>query len=165
MGLFFVIGLPCFGPLNYLLRPKSICTFIIFVTTGPRYVPIIFLLSPNILMSFSPIENGRRRHPHIGSKPIVRIDKYHPLILMEYKFSVLELATEPFYPYNKPLQPYSSIERTIIRTRPLFVETVLVPNLLFRRYVHRVDITQGQRIYINVTSPLYQRHYLCCIQP
>ncbi|CAH8257144.1 unnamed protein product [Arabidopsis lyrata] len=27
MGLFFVIGLPSSGPLSYLLRPKSICTF------------------------------------------------------------------------------------------------------------------------------------------
>ncbi|CAH8277142.1 unnamed protein product [Arabidopsis lyrata] len=34
---------------------------------------------------------------------------------MEDMFRVLEQITEPFYPSNKPLQPSSSIERTIAR--------------------------------------------------
>jgi len=87
--------------------------------TWPKFVPFIYLLYPNLFLFYNFAENGWGLHPHSVLKPIVNLDKFHPLFLLDESFSDLEQFPEFF------------------KTFALFAEKSCVfPIALLRRCVH-----------------------------
>ena len=113
MGSFYEMGFANPSPLSYLSRPMFDLIGLAQLDSWPRSVYSTFFALPNLLTSPSSDETGCGLRSYFVVTLIVRIAKYHLVILEEDIFSA---ANRFNLSKNSLIKPSSLIERTLFWT-------------------------------------------------